>query len=240
MRYLLLLIATSAMTACGQAPSSATQCQPSEANSCQSTTTDQGGQVDHGPDQKQVVTEYKKTANNVAIALADSKDLPECSLANDKQLAYIKNEDTFYACDAIAATWTIVDIKGSKGDQGPIGPSGSNGKDGEVATLNMWVDPITGLKWLIGGQANRTEAQNFCTDPYRLPTEPEAYMASQHGLGLASHAISGPTSLWSDDFSNYGVDGLTPFYRFIDLSSPNQLATDSASAIHGVVCVHIE
>lgn len=224
--YTLVLIAS--ITACGQAP------QDPNAAKANDPTTDPGT-IDYGPDTKEVITEYKRVGSQTALALDSTKDLPECDLANDGQLAFIKPDNQFYTCDAVTKIWETIDLKGAQGQQGI---QGAAGKDGEVAVLNNWSDPITSLKWLIGGSANRTEAQSFCTAPYRLPTESEAYIASQHGLGLASHSISGPTTLWSVDFAQYGVDGITPFYRFIDLTSPNQLAIDSASTVHGVVCVH--
>lgn len=113
--------------------------------------------IDHGSNPaptKPLTVEYHKEQGMVALALEDTKDLPPCELANDRQLAYVKRTDQFFACEN--TLWTEIPVKGhdgaggSKGDAGPTGLAGAKGDRGEPGLKGEsganGVDGIAGAK----------------------------------------------------------------------------------------------
>lgn len=138
----------------------------------------------------------KPRPNLQSIALDAYSDLPSCKAANDKQLAYVRADETFYTCDD--KEWTPIEVSpGAK--QGLDGKNGSDGADGENFTTNNWFDAVTSKTWLIGASGLYSTAVNTCISPWRVPTKDEALAAAQRGLGLAAVDIGGPTTIWTSD-----------------------------------------
>lgn len=112
-----------------------------------------------------------------SISLATKADLPDCDASNDTQLAYIRDEATFYVCSS--GEWGEVDIKGRDGNNGK---DGADGQDAVPTDPNAWKDSLSGLTWLIGGVGTYAQAQASCSGLYRMPTEAESFAAINHGL----------------------------------------------------------
>lgn len=160
-----------------------------------------------------------------SIAVAKVSDLPECSEANDTQLGYVKAEDLFYVCEN--ASWETIAIK-----------DGKDGSDG-VTTIqeieatnkkNQWVDPITGLSWLLGGGGDYSQAVAACSGDYRLPTWAEASTAISHGVRAVAASV--PTStqnFWLLNESGY-------YYATETAGAPNKFNV-AASAGYNIFCV---
>jgi hypothetical protein len=205
--------------ACGQQPSSDKK----------ETTPDANGGIDYPPEEKEVVTEYKKVGDNYALVLEKTKELPECALANDQQLAYITSEKKFFSCNV--DTWQEIDVTGPIGPIGPQGPKG----DTEVLSQNMWVDPVAHHVWLIGADVTYAQAQSACTDDYRLPTYDELHAAALHGLGVASASIDGSDNAWTTEQLPTNVNAM----RVVNFKPLND-AYYVLSELHGVMCIRKE
>jgi hypothetical protein len=147
---------------------------------------DQQAKVDGEDDEKEVVLEYRRAGERMALAVDDTKDVPECESLNDRQLVYVKKTDEFFSCED--GEWLEVDLKGPKGDPGEPAP---------IIADNMWQDPITEEIFLIAGNAKYPDAQSACAGDYRLPSLDEATTAVLHGLGGVAEDISGIANMWT-------------------------------------------
>lgn len=131
-----------------------------------------------------------------SIALATLADLPACTEANDRALAYVMESRQFLTCQGGA--WVEIDVRGADGKDGAAGKDGldgNDGHDGRPVPLNTWIDPITGRVWLIGGMGPYDSA---CTAPgVRLPTSAEGFEAVEHGL-FSAVPPGGFSAFWVD------------------------------------------
>ena len=159
-----------------------------------------------------------------SIAVAKVADLPECSEELDTQLGYVKSQDKFYVCEEM--TWNALAIEDGK--------DGTNG----VTTIqeveatnkkNQWVDPITGLNWLIGGGGDYSQAVAACTGDYRLPTWAEASLAISHGIRAIAASIPAGQNFWLLNESGY-------YYATETAGAPNKFNV-LATAAYNVYCV---
>lgn len=64
----------------------------------------------------------------VSLIVESPAGLPACLPLKTGNLAYVKSESQFYACEG--TTWSKIDIKGAKGDPGAKGDSGAKGDAG--------------------------------------------------------------------------------------------------------------
>jgi hypothetical protein len=138
------------------------------------------------------VTSNVPTDAVYAVSLTSVKDLPECSAKNSKQLAYVKEDSSFYSCEPTGWSVLTIAVKGEAGAKGDPGPAG------QVVTLptNEWLDVITGVTWLIGGPVNHVSGNGACSNGWRPPTHDEGQAACAHGI-LAKFTVS--TVLFEDD-----------------------------------------
>jgi hypothetical protein len=81
------------------------------------------------PKEKTVVVEYHKEGDKTALALEDTDELPECTLQNERQLAWIKRTEQFFACTD--GEWVEVPVKGAAGKDGTEGEDGAAGEPGK-------------------------------------------------------------------------------------------------------------
>jgi hypothetical protein len=153
-----------------------------------------------------------------SIAAKTRGSLPDCSVENDGQLAYIQAEKALVYCES--GSWVDADLatvagpqgpKGAKGDVGDPGSVGEAGEDGlpgqdaEPLPTNQWFDPISELTWLIGGSGVITYVNEgtACQNGWRIPTLAEARAASVHGLGTAvNEALSPVEQIWTSSLGN--------------------------------------
>lgn len=167
-----------------------------------------------------------------SIAIASMGDLPECSEANNTQLAYIKDEKAFYVCEG--NDWNII-------DDAPVevltvkGKNGSNGSDGATVTTNNWYDAVTGKLWLIGANVHYSVISTSCVSPWRLPTKQEALAAAQRGLGVAATTISGPTTMWTS--TPYNVGTSQTYITAISTSPAEAEHLLSSGTFRGLFCI---
>lgn len=159
-----------------------------------------------------------------SIAVAKVSDLPECSEANDTQLGYVKADKQFYVCES--ASWNEISIE-----------DGEDGSDG-VTTVkeieatnkkNQWVDPITGLSWLLGGGGDYDQAVAACSGAYRLPTWDEAVAGINHGVRGIAASVPVGQNFWIDVPGQY-------WYATETASAPNKFQV-LATAAYNVYCV---
>lgn len=163
-----------------------------------------------------------------SIAVANVSDLPKCSEENDTQLGYVKAQKKFYVCEN--ADWVVIPIEDGK--------DGSDGSDG-VTTVkeieatnkkNQWVDPITGLSWLLGGGGDYAQAVAACSGDYRLPTWAEASTAISHGVrGIAASVPTSTQNFWLYTNGQY-------WYATETSGAPNKFQVLS-SAAYNIFCV---
>jgi hypothetical protein len=178
--------------------------------------------------QKSVETPQDTSESNFATLLQSVTDLPECNTARQSDLVYIKDAAAFYTCDK--NNWSKVNINGKDG------ANGANGKDG-VSTANIWDDPVTGKRWLIGGleqypDGTGSNRLNNCTGDYRLPDKIESLAAAQRGIGNVASSISAPMSIWTTDI----IDASNAYY--MDLSGIPVARSGSKATSYGAYCVH--
>ncbi len=221
----LLLIST--ITSCGQMPAAT-----------EAVTEDEkagdDNYIDYAEDEKEIVTEYKRVGSVTAIALANTSDLPECSNATDGLIAFIKAESQFYTCDL--DLWVQIDLRGANGATGPQGPIGPAGPAAQPLSPNHWLDPISQLLYMVGSQGNRTQADQTCASPYRVPTSQELFIGANRGLGLFAASLQASPDAWASEFYQNDNQGI-PYYYYVTLSGNPNIATDSHSVQKGIVCV---
>jgi hypothetical protein len=205
--------------------------------------TVKGGDIDREPAERETVVEYRKDGAQIALALESTRDLPACELANERQLAWIKSTQQFFACER--ETWVEVPVKGrdgADGEDGAIGPAGEPGEDGEPgpqgppASANQWHDPMTGRTWLVGASVTQQAillGGYPCSGSYRAPTSAELQTAILHGLSIASQAFGGPATFWSSDTVAEPLHGdQVPVFV-----SQAGIAAMSAGAPAGIACL---
>lgn len=186
---------------------------------------------------KEVVVEYRKDGEQYAIALNDTSELPECTHANNRQIAYIKPTEQFFSCES--ESWQEISVKGKIGETGQKGDKGDKGEPGEPTSSNQWFDPISKKTWLIGASANYAMTKTYyqaCTGEYKLPSRAEATEAAIHGLGTAFPALQGSANgVWTND------PGQTDpaLYAYVILMNGSE-AEKSIAESHGVACLKIE
>lgn len=140
-----------------------------------------------GAKQAAATTAPVATARGYSIALNTLSEMPACTADNETQLAYVAEVQLFYVCTS--TRWTEVAIKGADGKDGTAGAAGTNGKDGvdgvDGAPLpaNEWIDPLTGMHWIVGGAT--TAALGVRCGKGRAPTNEEAVDAVAHGIFVA-------------------------------------------------------
>lgn len=173
-----------------------------------------------------------------AIAVSGAGDLPACTAANSKQLAYAKTEAKFYSCET--SGWSALEIvgaagpKGDTGATGATGPQGPKGDPGQPTTGNEWADPVTGASWLIGVvTANQSTSAGACTNGWSLPTQDQAVAAVQHGLAVDSLSMSGPSAFWTSTTStNQCGTGIAICYGIVDQNAATRWYGSA-----GIACV---
>ena len=182
---------------------------------------------------KEVVTEYRKEGSSYAIAVEDTSELPECTRANNKQLAWVKTSEIFFSCEDGDVWVEIESVKGAEGAKGEKGDKGDKGDPGEPVAQNEWLDPITKKEWLFGAKTStRLISASACSNGYHLPSSAEAIAAVVHGLLVASNDISGPTDVWVSDPPEQPSPNDYSFY--VNSSGARVAATTDS---HGIVCV---
>lgn len=157
--------------------------------------------------------------------LDSKKQLPECTEKNETQLAYVKKERTFYACESLE--WVEVSIEGERGT------AGKNGSDAPVVSQNEWIDPVTGLHWVVAGQGLGSAASSYCGNGYRLASSAEIIDALENGLQYKLADLSVAISLWNELASQAVTDNTVKW-------SSGQGFYDTVNAVSStntVVCV---
>lgn len=191
---------------------------------------------------KEMTVEYRRDGDQLALVVADTKDLPACTNANAQQLAWAKSSEQFFSCDG--ATWQEIAVKGKDGAEGPKGKTGDRGEPGKPPAPNEWVDPVTETRWLIGlPSVNIASADQICAGKWRMPNMLEASAAVQHGLLVVSGTMNGPASLWTVDHNYTGAQGAELGRYFV---GPNANAYTSGADLYtngvfpGVGCIFSE
>lgn len=191
--------------------------------------TDDGGGSANLVDAQTSKKDDKNKLQSLYVANADK--LPSCSDENDSQLAYAKQEDAFFVCNA--GNWDEITIDGDQGEKGEKGDDGEQG-DAGMAVDNTWEDPITGYTWLIGSNAVWATANSACSGSWSLGTRAEVLAAALHGLGVASDNLGGPDNTWTIESTGTGT-----YYSIITLqASPTSESTGGPTVtLRGSICV---
>jgi hypothetical protein len=181
--------------------------------------------ADKAADNTTILGDQLATAESAperALLVQDASALPVCDEASDGLLVYVKADAQFQAC--AAGAWEVIDLKGKDGVDGK---NGEDGEDGVDSSSTVWLDPITGLRWLAAANNTGTAAANSCTSPYRFPACDELVEAAIHGL---YNGLPVATEVWCGD--NLGDSAI------ID-ANPAQ-STESFTNTIGVYCVEAE
>jgi hypothetical protein len=166
-----------------------------------------------------------------SVTLNSKKDLPACGTSNDKQLAYVIDEEQFYTCDG---DWLAIEIS-SEAIEGPKGKDGEDGDDGLTVTVNNWFDAVNNKLWLIGPTGSYATFLSTCASPWRVPTKDETLAAMQRGLGLAAAEISGPSTAWTSDV--WDVNASHNFIIQAIATTPTTNGADRLNDTRGVFCI---
>jgi hypothetical protein len=153
-----------------------------------------------------------------SISLELKSDLPKCEDKRESQLAYVKSESQFYVCES--GSWSEIDIEGEDGVTTEV--EATNKK-------NQWVDPISGLTWLIGGSGTYAQAQAACSGSYRLPTWAEAITGITHGVRGIAASIPQGQDFWIDISGQY-------WYATVTAGQANKYQV-LATATYNIYCV---
>lgn len=187
--------------------------------------SDGGSSTDEAPSTEISAQEAENPARKLSITLAKVADLPDCSDELEAQLAYVKENKQFYSCEG--TEWVKIDIEGR---------DGVDGSDGVTTVIeqeatnkeNQWVDPVSGLAWLIGGTGNLATATAGCASPYRLPSESEALASISRGLMVITAGISAGQTFWINQAPSHII--------MLTAGVPAKYAV-SGAATHAVYCV---
>lgn len=147
---------------------------------CAGESKDQA--VENESRSKDAVTEQKPNTT----ALNSVGDLPVCSMGNDSQLVYIKDDSLFYECRNSA--WEAIIIN----SENKLITSSSEGTDGLDAS-EFWEDKKTGKTWYKAGQrygsyggrclyASDDPDAYILDGAFREPTVAEAQEALRNGI----------------------------------------------------------
>lgn len=139
------------------------------------------GGKDSGSDSSTTEESTSESGKLQSLALDSKDDLPECTEANDKQLAYVTDEEQFYVCGD--AEWTEITI-------------------GEELASNEWKDAATGYIWMIGGVTSYGLIGQACDGDYDAATADEVKAAGKHGL-------ESDDGIWINGATNQYLDGAT-------------------------------
>ncbi len=148
-------------------------------------------------------------------------DLPECDETNSGILIYVKDDANFQACEN--GEWGVIDIKGKDGE---------DGKDGEPTPSNVWIDPITKRKWLIGGVGDYDPyVCGMTSEGWRLPEVFEIKAAKDHGI--YSKVTSSDSEMTCALTKDAGLSVVT-VVAMTATACPSVL---SVSALGGIFCI---
>lgn len=147
-------------------------------------------------------TNVSNKQSAVALAVASASDMPSCGSNNTYQLVYVQSEKKFYNC--LSTGWNTIEIaapvtyvKGDKGDKGDSGVSYNS---------NIWIEPVSGLQFFIGGAvSNYSTIASICVSPYRTPTSSEILNAQYRGLGLQIASLGAPVATWYTSVSQINM-----------------------------------
>lgn len=167
-----------------------------------------------------------------AQLVATQAEAPACDAAGEGRLIYVKDESVFKAC--ASGAWEAIDLKGPKGDKGDPGDAGAKGKDGSDGDNGtdglgtLWVDPITGYRWIAATSGTFATALLACDGDYALPTENELLDAALHGMAnsLDQHATA-----WA------GPDSGNAWNYSVSLGANPTAGTTTKTDTIGVYCV---
>jgi hypothetical protein len=202
--------------------------------SCGSDSSGGNAAVDTSETQENAPEAESGVPNSISIAKV--ADLPECTPDNDTQLAYVRSEKAYYFCEN--GSWSELDMVGKDGKDGKDGVDGQDGvttviEEEATNKKNQWVDPITGLEWLIGGGGDYAQAVAACSGDYRLPTWTEAVSGINHGVrAIAASVPTSTQNFWLDKAST----GNLYYYATETAGLPNKFQV-AATAGYNVFCV---
>lgn len=160
---------------------------------------------------KEILTDEIKDPDSVSYMVDSLDELPACDDATERELGYVMDLDSFYSCQKGA--WEKVSIKGERGEKGEKGDSGS-------FNPNLWEDPFTERKWIIGGSSASSGVS--CPSGYVVPTINDAQEAYNHGITMVDNV---PMKMWVRNISN----GLVEAYK--DLSDFSTVVTTIGGSI---------
>lgn len=155
-----------------------------------------------------------------SITRLSASDLPKCDSKREAQLAFAINEDQFFVCKD--SNWVEIDVKGEDGITTVQEVEATNKK-------NQWVDPVTGLTWLIGGSGTYAQAVAACTGSYRLPTWAEAIDGITHGVRGIAASIPQGQDFWINISGQY-------WYATVTAGQSNKFQV-LATAAYNIYCV---
>jgi hypothetical protein len=135
-----------------------------------------------------------------AMLVPDASALPPCDEASEGLLVYVKSDAAFQAC--AAGAWGAIDLKGKDGKDGVKGEDGEDGEDGIDSSSTVWLDPITGRRWLAAISGTWLAAQSACSGAYALPGKDELLDAAFHGL---YNGLNNYTSAWAAEDESPGA-----------------------------------
>ncbi len=202
----------------------------------------QNGGIVRQADTKEIVVEYRKEGQRVALSVADTADLPGCSNANVSQLVYVKSANMYFEC--ANETWTQFIAEPVKTPEEQKAPSKAIETKTEIKAeelpINGWKDPISGSTWLIGGimDADNLKARPACSNEYRLPRADELLAAYSHGLIGVAKAFGDYQGFWTGfaKVRPYGDTHIRAIMQEAFDLEANEIL-DTMTAPFGVACI---
>lgn len=197
--------------------------------------------INYAEDPKEVVVEYRKEGKDKIEVFELTKDLPKCSSAKDGKVAFVRQEDKFFECEEDRWMQVILDeteaskVKSeAKTTPSPSpSPTVSPSASPLPVSASVWVDPISGKKWVVGGQAAFRIAETTCGASYRLPNRDEALAANNRGVRTAFPNVS-LTSFWINELD---LAASTTSVYVLKVTPVVAIATALMTETHSILCI---
>ncbi len=127
------------------------------------------------------------------------------------------------------------------GEPGTAGEDGKDGKDGSVEEIearedsgqNLWIDPITGFTWLIGGSGQWVDS-SYCSGEFLSPTRTILITASLHGLLVVAKDMGADDTAWTKEAASVANGYI------VNLAVTGYTESKSKGDFHGIYCYKAE
>lgn len=102
-----------------------------------------------------------------------------------------------------------------------------------IPSDKLWLDPVTGLYWLLGGKGSQEYMLSMCLGDYRPATYYEMLKASLDGIQNEHQNI---TKIWTPNIAYSDYQNGKVYFYYVDLDLGAMVAGDS-NEVHSLACI---